>query len=151
MQEGKLLRRAAEDLVGAGGAAIGPAGLAGGGEDAQQAPPAVVRDRGRCGTAPVGDERPIQQEAGDQEEDGHADVEVEHQPARGRIADQPEDAGVDEQHREDGDRPHPVQQRKARVVRRRRDRVGGGRRVLGHVQLPPPASSTTAIASAAAG
>ena len=130
-----------------------------GGEDPEQAALCVVDDGGRRGsTRPVSDERAIEEEAGDQEEDRDSDVEVEDELAGDRIADLPEHTHVEDQHREHGDRPHPVEKRKARVVRGRGDRVGRGGRAggvgrgdPGHVRPSTAAASTAAIASAAAG
>ena len=86
-----------------------------GGHDAQDPPPRVRPDRGRCLTAQmVEHERPVEQEAGDDEEDDDADLHAGDERAAGDAECAAVDADrVKEQHAERGQCPDRVEQRKS--------------------------------------
>jgi hypothetical protein len=86
----------------------------------------------------MGDEGPVEQKARDQKEDRHPDVEVREQTTRDRVRDRAaEDRGVEHHDEPGGNGTHCVEERKARVTGRRRDRLWNRRRHrLGIVEAP---------------
>ena len=118
----------APPVVGEDPTEVGPPGEHGesqpvGGDDAQQAPPGVGPQARPPGAEDLRrQQRPVQQEAGDDEEDRHPDREVAEQrgrPGVGREA--TEDGGVGDDDAQRGHRPQRVDEREARVARGRRD------------------------------
>ena len=95
-----------------------------GGNDAQEAALRVVSQR-RLGwpAASRGDERAIEEEARDDEEDHHAEIEMDDQ-ALEQARQCLRARNVDQDHAEHRDRAQTVEEREARMAWRRGDRVG---------------------------